>query len=66
VKRVVRTAEKIIGTSLPPIQDIALKRCVSRARNIIRDASHPLQRLFTLLASGKVWEHSMQYHQVPK
>ena len=29
MKGVVRTAENIIGPSLPPIQDIALKRCVS-------------------------------------
>ena len=32
---------------------IKTKRCVRRAMNIIHDASHPHQRLFTLLASGK-------------
>ncbi|KAI3354604.1 hypothetical protein L3Q82_019108 [Scortum barcoo] len=42
VRRVVRTAEKIIGSSLPSsVQDIAPQRCVSRARIIIKDASHP-------------------------
>ncbi|KAI3366460.1 hypothetical protein L3Q82_000594 [Scortum barcoo] len=40
-RRVVRTAEKIIGSSLPSVQDIASQRCVSRASNIIKDASHP-------------------------
>ncbi len=48
-----RTAERIIGTSLPSIQDIAPIRCMSRARNIIRDSSHPHHGLFSLLASGK-------------
>lgn len=38
----------ITGTSLPPTQDIAWKHCVSQASNVIRDASHPRQRLFTL------------------
>lgn len=35
LQRVVRIAEKISGTSLPSIQDIAHRRCLSRARNTI-------------------------------
>ncbi|KAI3360698.1 hypothetical protein L3Q82_012843 [Scortum barcoo] len=58
VRRVVRTAEKIIGSSLPSVQDIASQRCVSRASNIIKDASHPHHRLFSLLPS---WEKILQY-----
>ena len=55
VRREVRTAEKITGTSIPSIQDIAPKCCMSRAGNIIRDPSHPHHGLFffSLLASGK-------------
>ncbi|XP_027131739.1 uncharacterized protein LOC113744876 [Larimichthys crocea] len=53
VRRVVRTAENIIGTSLPSIQDVAQKRCMARAVNISRDSSHPHHGLFSLLASGK-------------
>lgn len=35
LQRVVRIAEKISGTSLPSIQDIPHRRCLSRARNTI-------------------------------
>ncbi|XP_038145443.1 uncharacterized protein LOC119786273 [Cyprinodon tularosa] len=40
VRRVVRTAERIIRAPLPSIKDISSKRCMSRARNIISDSSH--------------------------
>ncbi len=53
VQRVVRTAEKIIGSSLPSIQDLAHNRCLSRAQNIVKDPTHPHYGLFTLLPSGK-------------
>ncbi|KAF7642201.1 hypothetical protein LDENG_00262540 [Lucifuga dentata] len=53
LQRVVRTAEKIIGTSLPSILDIGHKRCLTRANNIIRDSTHPHHGLFSLLNSGR-------------
>uniref|UniRef100_A0A3Q3GZR9 Alkylated DNA repair protein AlkB homologue 8 N-terminal domain-containing protein n=1 Tax=Labrus bergylta TaxID=56723 RepID=A0A3Q3GZR9_9LABR len=53
LQRVVRTAEKIIQTPLPPIQEIAKIRCLTRAQKISRDTSHPHQGLFSLLDSGK-------------
>ncbi len=53
VQRVVRTAEKIIGSSLPSIQDLAHNRCLSHAQNIVKDPTHPHYGLFTLLPSGK-------------
>ncbi len=53
VQRVVRTAENIIGSSLPSIQDLAHNRCLSRAQNIVKDPTHPHYGLFTLLPSGK-------------
>ena len=53
VRRVVRTAEKIIGTSLPSVRDVAENRCLTRAKNIMKDPTHPHHGLFTLLPSGR-------------
>ncbi|KAF7665898.1 hypothetical protein LDENG_00128220 [Lucifuga dentata] len=53
VQRVVRTAEKITGTSLPSIWDTADKRCLTRAYKISKDLTHPHHDLFALMAYGK-------------
>ena len=53
LQRVVRTAEKIIGTPLPTIQDVADSRCLSRAHRILSDPTHPQHGLFSRLASGR-------------
>ena len=53
LQRVVRTAEKIIGTSLPAIQDLAHDRLRKRAGSIVEDPSHPAHHLFTPLPSGR-------------
>ncbi|KAI4887611.1 hypothetical protein NFI96_008962 [Prochilodus magdalenae] len=53
LQRVVRTAEKIIGVSLPTITDIYTTRCIRKANSIVGDHTHPSQTLFTLLPSGK-------------
>ena len=53
LQRVVRTAEKIIRSPLPAIQDLYTSHCYKRAMNIIKDPTHPTHRLFTLLQSGK-------------
>ncbi|KAF7658134.1 hypothetical protein LDENG_00017070 [Lucifuga dentata] len=53
LQRVVRTAEKIMGTPLSSIQDIFSKRCLSRTISITKDFSHPHHGLFALLPSGK-------------
>ncbi|KAK3514879.1 hypothetical protein QTP70_033815, partial [Hemibagrus guttatus] len=50
---IVRTAEKIIGVSLPSITDIYTVHCIRKAKNIVDDPTHPLHTLFTLLPSGK-------------
>ncbi|KAI4890782.1 hypothetical protein NFI96_007797, partial [Prochilodus magdalenae] len=50
LQRVVKMAQRITGTQLPTIQDIYHKRCLGRARNIIKDVSHPNHGLFTLLS----------------
>ncbi len=53
LSRIVRTAEKIIGVSLPQLQDIYTERCVRRAGSILKDCTHPFYGLFSLMQSGK-------------
>ncbi|KAK3544419.1 hypothetical protein QTP86_011157 [Hemibagrus guttatus] len=48
----VKTAQCIIGTPLPAIEDIQKKRCLRRAHSILKDSSHPAHSLFKLLPSG--------------
>ncbi len=51
--RVVRTAERIIGTILPTLQELHLSRVSKRAVKITLDPSHPAHFLFELLPSGR-------------
>lgn len=51
--RVVRTASKIIGCELPSLDTIFEKRLIRKARNIVKDDTHPAHPLFQLLPSGK-------------
>ncbi|KAI5086598.1 gastrula zinc finger protein XlCGF28.1-like [Silurus meridionalis] len=53
LQRIVKTAEKIIGISLPSIMDIYPTRCIRKAHSIVDDHTHPSHTLFTLLPSGK-------------
>jgi len=53
LQRVVETAQRITGTSLPDIESIHLKRCLRRARSIVQHPTHPSNRLFALLPSGR-------------
>uniref|UniRef100_A0A3B5L628 Immunoglobulin domain-containing protein n=1 Tax=Xiphophorus couchianus TaxID=32473 RepID=A0A3B5L628_9TELE len=53
LRRVVKTAEKLIGSPFPSIQNIADRRCLARANQILSDSTHPLHHLFIQLASGK-------------
>lgn len=53
LQRVVKTAQRIIGTPLTAIEDIQKKHCLRRARSILKDSSHPAQKLFSLLPSGR-------------
>ncbi|KAI7801979.1 hypothetical protein IRJ41_021014, partial [Triplophysa rosa] len=53
LQRVVKTAQRITGTPLSAIEDIQRKRCLRRARGILKDSSHPAHRLFSLLPSGR-------------
>ncbi len=53
LQRIVRTAHHIVGGELPSLQDIYTRRCVRKARRIIKDSSHPSHSLLSLLPSGR-------------
>ena len=53
LRRVVRTAERTIGVTLPPIEDLAQKRLLAKATCTLRDSTHPCNKLFSLLPSGR-------------
>ncbi|KAL0147005.1 hypothetical protein M9458_057529 [Cirrhinus mrigala] len=53
LQRIVWTAERIIGTTLPTLQDLYSSRVSKRASKIILDPSHPAHVLFELLPSGR-------------
>ncbi|XP_040891591.1 piggyBac transposable element-derived protein 2 [Toxotes jaculatrix] len=53
LQRVVKTAQRITGTPLPSIEEVQRKRCLRRARNILKDSSHPANGLFNLLPSRR-------------
>ncbi len=53
LRRVVRTAERTIGTTLPTLQELYSSRVSKRAGKIALDPSHPANFLFELLPSGR-------------
>ena len=53
LQRVINTAQKVIGCSLPPLEDIYKTRCLRKAHSILRDSTHPGYHLFELLPSGR-------------
>ncbi|KAI4899983.1 hypothetical protein NFI96_001451 [Prochilodus magdalenae] len=53
LQRIMRTAEKTTGVSLPSVTDIYTTRCTRKALSIVKDPTHPSHRLFSLLPSGK-------------
>ncbi|KAK1791835.1 hypothetical protein P4O66_013806, partial [Electrophorus voltai] len=53
LQRIVQTAEKIIGVSLPSITDIYTTQCIRKATSIVEDPTHSSHEQFTLLPSGK-------------
>ncbi|KAK1806482.1 hypothetical protein P4O66_004990 [Electrophorus voltai] len=59
LQRVVRSAELITHMELPDLQTIYYKRCQTKARRIVKDPTHPNNRLFSLLRSGKRF-HSLK------
>ncbi|KAF7664535.1 hypothetical protein LDENG_00172280, partial [Lucifuga dentata] len=57
LQKVVKTAQRITGASLPAIEDIYRKRCLRRAINITKDSCHPAHGLFALLPSGRCYRN---------
>ncbi len=53
LRRVVQTAERIIGTPLSTLQELYLSRVSKRAGKITLDPVHPAHSLFELLPSGR-------------
>ncbi|KAK1784187.1 hypothetical protein P4O66_003976 [Electrophorus voltai] len=53
LQRVVRSAERITHSELPDLQTTYYKRCQTKARKIVKDPTHPNNRLFSLLRSGR-------------
>jgi hypothetical protein len=62
LQRVLRTAQYFTGAELPAIQDLYIRRCQRKAREVAKDKIHPNNRLFTLLPSPKRY----QYHRTAK
>uniref|UniRef100_A0A9J8AUK8 Reverse transcriptase domain-containing protein n=2 Tax=Cyprinus carpio TaxID=7962 RepID=A0A9J8AUK8_CYPCA len=53
LQRIVRAAEKIVGVSLPSLQDIYGTRLTRKALCIAGDPTHPSHSFFSLLPSGR-------------
>ncbi len=53
LQRIVRAAEKIVGVSLPSLQDIYSTRLTRKALCIAGDTTHPTHSFFSLLPSGR-------------
>ncbi len=53
LQRIVRAAEKIVGVSLPSLQDIYSTRLTRKALCIAGDPTHPTHSFFSLLPSGR-------------
>ena len=55
-QRVVRMAQYITGAKFPAIQDPYTRQCQRKAQKIVKDSSHPCNRLFSLLQHGKRYQ----------
>ena len=53
LQRVIRIAERVIGTTLPSLELLHNTRALKRARKIMEDPLHPGSALFQMLPSGR-------------
>ncbi|KAK3548080.1 hypothetical protein QTP70_004510 [Hemibagrus guttatus] len=60
LQRVIHSAEKVIGCSLPSLQELYVSRSRRRASKIAADPSHPGNELFRSFPSGKRPDHSLK------
>ncbi|KAK3528598.1 hypothetical protein QTP70_005013 [Hemibagrus guttatus] len=58
-----RTAEKIIGVSLPSVTDIHTTSCICKANSIVNEPTHPSHTFYTLLPSGKRYLYTEAINQ---
>ena len=59
LQRVVKNAERIIGSDLPAMDTIYTQRCRRRAQSILKDGHHPAHPLFVWRDSG----HNLRHHR---
>ena len=57
LQRVIKTAERVIGSDLPSIDSIYTERCRRKAQSILRDKHHPGHALFKWVDSGYNLRH---------
>lgn len=50
---IIRSAEKVIGCNLPSLHDLHVSRTLRRAGEIVANPSHPGDKLFESLHSGR-------------
>ncbi|XP_061639302.1 sodium- and chloride-dependent creatine transporter 1-like isoform X2 [Phyllopteryx taeniolatus] len=53
LQRTIKTAERIVGTPLPTLEDLHAARTKTRVCKILSDPPHPGHQLFQLLPSGR-------------
>ena len=53
LQRVIRSAERVIGCALPPLESLHDTRALRRAIKIMADPSHPGHSLFFILPHGR-------------
>ena len=51
--KVVNTASRIIGMKLPELSTLYHDRVVNRCNKILKDETHPANKIFELLPSGR-------------
>uniref|UniRef100_A0A4W5NY43 Reverse transcriptase domain-containing protein n=1 Tax=Hucho hucho TaxID=62062 RepID=A0A4W5NY43_9TELE len=61
LQRVVHTAQYITGAKLPALQNLYTRRCQMKAQKIVKDSSHPSNRLFSLLLHGKRYQNAKSW-----
>lgn len=69
LQKVIKTAQKIKGAYLPSIEKLGERGCLQRAGNILKDSSHPMTALFTVLPSVRCFRSVFfffSYHQAAK
>ena len=54
---VIRQCQKIIGTSLPSLEELYIQRLIKKTQKILNDEHHPANNYFNFLPSGRRLRH---------